>query len=284
MANDKVAIWNQTLKLGRVPANGELLIGNGSDFTLANITAGSGATITNTAGGIQISATGSGGTVTSVTASSPLASSGGNTPDISLSGTIGVGNGGTGATTLTLNNVILGNGTSAVQFVAPGTSGNVLTSNGTTWQSTAPAQTWTLVKKTSDQNLNTSSTAYQDVTSLSFSMAANTSYRFRAQLIITSPSTGSSGGGIKMSINGPAAPTSMYFAGTVNGTDGTAYDTTVVDVSAQSVQYTMDLWISGIVNNGANAGTLIVRASQRASAAGTTVVRKGSYIEYTVWT
>jgi hypothetical protein len=36
-------------------------------------------------------------------------------------------------------NVVLGNGTSAVQTVAPGTSGNVLTSNGTTWQSTAPA-------------------------------------------------------------------------------------------------------------------------------------------------
>lgn len=47
--------------------------------------------------------------------------------------------GGTGLTTLTANNVILGNGTSAVQFVAPGTSGNVLTSNGTTWTSAAAA-------------------------------------------------------------------------------------------------------------------------------------------------
>jgi hypothetical protein len=43
--------------------------------------------------------------------------------------------GGTGATTLTLNNVILGNGTSAVQFVAPSTSGYMLVSNGTTWTS-----------------------------------------------------------------------------------------------------------------------------------------------------
>lgn len=46
--------------------------------------------------------------------------------------------GGTGAATLTANNVILGNGTSAVQFVAPSTSGNVLTSNGTTWASVSP--------------------------------------------------------------------------------------------------------------------------------------------------
>jgi hypothetical protein len=54
-------------------------------------------------------------------------------------GTLSVARGGTGATTLTLNNVVLGNGTSAPLFVAPGTSGNVLTSNGTTWQSTTPA-------------------------------------------------------------------------------------------------------------------------------------------------
>lgn len=47
--------------------------------------------------------------------------------------------GGTGSTTLTANNVLLGNGTSALQAVAPSTSGNVLTSNGTTWVSQAPA-------------------------------------------------------------------------------------------------------------------------------------------------
>jgi microcystin-dependent protein len=50
---------------------------------------------------------------------------------------VAVSNGGTGVATLTANNVLLGNGTSALQAVAPGTSGNVLTSNGTTWQSTS---------------------------------------------------------------------------------------------------------------------------------------------------
>jgi hypothetical protein len=55
-----------------------------------------------------------------------------------VSGTLPVANGGTGATTLTANNVLLGNGTAAPQFVAPGTSGNLLTSNGTTWTSAAP--------------------------------------------------------------------------------------------------------------------------------------------------
>lgn len=54
-------------------------------------------------------------------------------------GTLGVDQGGTGLATLTANNVILGNGTSTPSFVAPGTSGNVLSSNGTTWVSTTPA-------------------------------------------------------------------------------------------------------------------------------------------------
>jgi len=54
-------------------------------------------------------------------------------------GTLTVANGGTGAATLTANNVLLGNGTSALQAVAPSTSGNVLTSNGTTWTSAAPS-------------------------------------------------------------------------------------------------------------------------------------------------
>lgn len=55
-----------------------------------------------------------------------------------LTNALTVPNGGTGATTLTANNVLLGNGTSAVQAVAPGASGNVLRSNGTTWTSAAP--------------------------------------------------------------------------------------------------------------------------------------------------
>jgi hypothetical protein len=52
------------------PTNGQLLIGNGTNYTVANLTAGSGVTITNSAGGISISATGTGGTVTSVSVAS----------------------------------------------------------------------------------------------------------------------------------------------------------------------------------------------------------------------
>ena len=58
-----------------------------------------------------------------------------------VTGTLPVANGGTGATTLTANNVLLGNGTSAVAFVAPSTAKNTLTSNGTTWISESPFTT-----------------------------------------------------------------------------------------------------------------------------------------------
>jgi hypothetical protein len=54
---------------------------------------------------------------------------------------LAVADGGTGSSSLAANNVLLGNGTSALQVVAPSTSGNVLTSNGTTWTSTAPSVT-----------------------------------------------------------------------------------------------------------------------------------------------
>jgi hypothetical protein len=54
-----------------------------------------------------------------------------------VSGTVLVANGGTGVNTLAINQVLLGNGTNAIQTVAPGTSGNVLMSNGTTWISSS---------------------------------------------------------------------------------------------------------------------------------------------------
>ena len=128
--------------------DGQLLIGNttGNTLTKTTLTAGSGVTITNGSGAITVAFTGPGaGSVTSVdvsggttgltTSGGPITSSG----TVTLAGTLAVANGGTSLTTLTANNVILGNGASAPTFVAPSTSGNVLTSNGTTWQSTTPA-------------------------------------------------------------------------------------------------------------------------------------------------
>lgn len=62
-----------------------------------------------------------------------------NAASLNLTNALAVASGGTGRATLTANSVVLGNGTTAVNLVAPGTANNVLTSNGTTWVSQAPA-------------------------------------------------------------------------------------------------------------------------------------------------
>ena len=127
------------------------LYNNGTDVTNAITNLPSGATVGGTAisttTGTVTSVSGT-GTVNGISLTGTVTSSGNITLGGTLTGvdltsqvtgTLPVANGGTGATTLTSNNVILGNGTSAVQFVAPGSNGNILTSNGTTWTSTAPA-------------------------------------------------------------------------------------------------------------------------------------------------
>jgi hypothetical protein len=118
----------------------EITITNGSKAMVVTDGAGAGAAVFN-ANPTEAGA----GTVTSVQmagGSTGLTYSGGpitGSGTITTAGTLAVANGGTGATTLTANNVLLGNGTSAPLAVAPSTSGNLLTSNGSTWQSTAPS-------------------------------------------------------------------------------------------------------------------------------------------------
>lgn len=71
-----------------------------------------------------------GGTgVTSVTASAPISSSGGLTPNISL-GTVGVANGGTGITSYTKGDIVYATGATTLASLAAGTNGYPLISNG----------------------------------------------------------------------------------------------------------------------------------------------------------
>lgn len=69
------------------------------------------------------------------------AAAGANSDITSLTGlttALTVAQGGTGAATHTANAVLIGEGTSPVSTVSPGSSGNVLTSDGTDWTSAAP--------------------------------------------------------------------------------------------------------------------------------------------------
>ena len=77
-----VGVANGGTGLSSTPSNGQLDIGNGTGFTRATLTAGANILIVNTPGGISINAPNAG--VGSVTATSPVSSSGGVTPNISL--------------------------------------------------------------------------------------------------------------------------------------------------------------------------------------------------------
>ena len=126
-----------------------ILSGNGSGG-FSNVTIGSnlsfvGGTLSATTGGSGA------GTVTSVALTAPAAFTVTGSPvtttgtlALTYSGTpVPVSSGGTGTSTLTSNSVVLGNGTSAVQLVAPGMAGNVLVSDGSTWTSGPNAGTTT---------------------------------------------------------------------------------------------------------------------------------------------
>jgi hypothetical protein len=114
--------------------------------TVGTITSGvwSGTTVAVEKGGTGLTAAGTAGQILTSTGSGTLAWTTPSTTATAYSGTLPVANGGTGASTLTANNVLLGNGTSALQAVAPGTNGNILTSNGITWISAAPSTTHTI--------------------------------------------------------------------------------------------------------------------------------------------
>jgi hypothetical protein len=110
-----LTVPNGGTSIGTAPSNGQLLIGNGIDYTLSTLTAGSGVTITNAPGSITVAFTGGGsGTVTSVSGSggtTGLTLSGGpitGAGTLTLGGTLAVANGGTGATTASADRTALG--------------------------------------------------------------------------------------------------------------------------------------------------------------------------------
>jgi hypothetical protein len=93
-----VNIANGGTNLSTTPANGRLLIGNGTGYTLANLTAASGIEITNASGSISIGAPAAGGPSVQV-----FTASGTFTVPLGITSVkvtvIGGGGGGTGATT-----------------------------------------------------------------------------------------------------------------------------------------------------------------------------------------
>jgi hypothetical protein len=141
---------------------------------------------------------------------------------------------------------------------------------------------WTSVIKTADESL-TGNNTYQDDDALTFAVAANTKYRFRLVVFYTAATAGD----IKFQLTGPSSPTVFYSALFAQGPDATSLGTvnwsafsTSQAILAASNQPGM-IWIEGILHNGANAGNVTLQWAQN-TASGTTTVRAGSYVEYSL--
>jgi len=134
--------------LDTIPTNGQLLIGNGTGYTLNTLGFGAGISVTNGLGTITLANTGvlsfSGGT----TGLTPATAT---TGAITLAGILAIANGGTnGSATPTAYGVAYGDG-AAYAFTAAGTTGQVLTAttgSAPTWAT--PAGVAAPVTKTAD--------------------------------------------------------------------------------------------------------------------------------------
>ena len=110
--------------LGTIPSNGQLLIGNGTGYTLRTLTAGTGITVTNGPGTISVANAGvlswSGGTsgLTPATATTGV---------VTLAGTLIAGNGGTGFASYAVGDLLYANTTTTLTKLPVGTTGQVLT-------------------------------------------------------------------------------------------------------------------------------------------------------------
>jgi len=145
--------------------------------------------------------------------------------DADWSGTdLSVSNGGTGASSFTANNVLLGNGTSAFQAVAPSTSGNVLTSNGTTWTSAAAptsAVQYPQESKSADYTLVLADAGKQifhpasDSSTRTFTIPANSSVAFPVGTVVLFTQENGGNNFIKVDITSDTLVTNKSTTGSV---------------------------------------------------------------------
>jgi len=201
-----------------------------------------------------------------VTTLSSLSSIGTITTGTWNAATIAVNRGGTGATTLTSNGVLYGNGTGTVQATTASTAAGQVMQTSTAGGAPAWAKGVTIVTLGADVvNNNATANTLQDVTGFSFNVTAGTTYNFRAQILYSSAVTTT---GSRWTINGPAttflAYRSVY---TLTATTVTTNNLSAYNVPAASNASTNP-----------TSGVAVIEGVIRPSASGTVIVRFASEI------
>ena len=290
-----VSVWqNGNLQTSRAPASGELLVGNGTDFTLSqsNITFGNpivfGVPITvngivySTSGGFKFP---DGTTQASAATSYVVPSVATGTVQSNISGSSNPPSANTISSVLdnllgTTQGSVAYRGASSWASLPPGTLGQFLQTQGAsanpTWASvTAPP--WIFVKKTSDQTFTSNTTLTND-TQLFFTAAANATYAVQCVYSLSM----TSGIGFKVAVTGPASPTrvragAIIVGGTFTNSAVTTSYSTIISNTSGGPSF---VYINMIIINGSTAGTVNMQIAQAASSASPTVFEQGSYLQY----
>jgi hypothetical protein len=306
MAQDEVSVWGGIPRLTRVPASGELMVGDGYGFTLttSNITFGNPTTINTplTVNGQVWSETGgfkfpdnSVQTTAATSYTPPSVATG--TIQSNISGSSAAPSANTISSVLdnlfgTTQGTVIYRGASSWSALAPGTTGQYLQTQGTganpQWANVQ--QTWSTLFRTTDNSVTSNATLTND-SQLQFTMAANTKYRIRASISLFN----GSGGGAQIGFVGPASPsvvsyncisnvggtssvTSSFFVTPFYSTTGYPGSPLAWSGSGTSFWLTYDIYVS----NGSSSGTFAFQFAQNTSSGTASVLRAGSYLDYAI--
>lgn len=186
-----------------------------------------------------------------------------------------VANGGTGATTLTDNGVLIGNGTGAVDVTAAGTTGQVLvgvTGGNPTFGNWLPQAKF----KSASQSV-VSSTTLVDCTGMSFAIGANEVWM---GYWVPAWEAGASGG-IKWAVTLPSGCVGRSRG--VNGVSTDGFASNDVDITAgggRTAAYNLQtahiLYFN--ITNGSTAGTVQFQFAQNASNGTNTTISKNAQL------
>jgi hypothetical protein len=191
--------------------------------------------------------------------------------------TLGVANGGTGATTLTDNGVLIGNGTGAVDVTSAGTTGQVLvgvTGGNPVFGSSFIGATVTAIK-TANETVTSSATLQNDDHLL---LPIGASERLRGSIVFSLFANAS--GGFKFDITAPASATGNCAMG-----GGSAFQSgwvaigTGFGVTSAAAQVTY--FIVFDITNSTTAGDITLRWAQNASLGTGTRINAGAIIQAT---